>query len=385
MVNDRKKTKDQLIREISELRQRIAALEESEAEYRRTEEARSLTKMKSGRADSVSEQRVRDANNFCQMGARLQTCETLDEAYKTIQQFGPDLFPAMTGGLFVSSGLRKNMETLASWGGDLQSARSFPPEHCQAFIHGQAVFSESAPGTRCKHINPSFSGSYLDAPIIASGEIIGLLHLESRFKTYDRKVEELALIVAEHLALSLSNLKLRETLSEESVRDPLTGLFNRRYMEESLAQELARASRAKYPVSLLKLAVDDFEHFNDAFGRDGSDLLLKELGALIQQQVRRGDIFCRLAGESFVLILPSAKPEFAVKRAQGFREAVKSLNLASRGQLLGPVTISVGVSAYPDHGTSADELLRMADQALSHAKAKGRDTVEFAGNINNED
>ena len=378
MANDKNKTKDQLLKEISELRRRIAELEKSEAEHKRAEARAVQPKMKPAAADRESDRRIRDANVFCQMGAKLQGCETLGEAYKVVERFGPDLFPAITGALFITSGVGKNMEAVAAWGGDLQSERLFPPEQCETLIHGQAVFAEpSTPGKRCKHMNPSFSGSYLDLPMTASGEIIGLLHLESRYKTYDRKAEELALIVAEHLTLSLSNLKLREAFSEEAVRDPLTGLFNKRYMEESLAQELARASRATYPVSILKLTVDNFEHFSDAFGRDGGDSLLKELGSLLQGQVRRGDISARV-GEDFVLILPNAKPEFAVKRAQGLKEMVKHLNVVFQGRSLGPITISVGVAAYPDSGASADELLQTVEQALSHAKTKGRDVVEFA-------
>ena len=385
MVKDQNKTKDQLIKELSELRQRVAELENFEDDRKRTEEALIQAREKLGLTDRELEQRNHATNLFCQMGAKLQTCETLDEAYIAIQRFGADLFPALTGALFISADQGKNMEAVASWGGDLQSRRLFPPGDCQALQRGQAYFARSLiPGMRCKHVDISFSGDYLDAPVTASGEIMGLLHLESHKATYDQKTEELALIVAEHLALSLSNLKLRETLSEESVRDPLTGLFNRRYMEESLAQELARATRANYPVSLLKLAVDSFSRFNEAFGREGCDLLLRELGSLIQSQVRRGDVSCRLRGEEFVLILPNAKPEFAIKRAQGLKESVKNLNLIFQGRPLGRVSVSIGIAAYPDHGTSTEELLRKADQALSDAKSKGRDLVESAGTVSDK-
>jgi diguanylate cyclase (GGDEF)-like protein len=371
MVKDKNKTKDQLIKELAELRLRVAEMEKSEAERRRTEEALSEARERLGLSDRELEQRNRETNLFCQMGARLQSCETLDEAYTAIQRFGADLFPTMTGALFMSADQQKNMKAVAAWGADLGSERFFPLEDCQALQRGEAhVAKSSIPGIRCKHINPSFSGDYLDAPVTSSGEIMGLFHLES-LRGYDQRTTELALIVAEHLALSLSNLKLRETLSEESVRDPLTGLFNRRYMEESLAQELARATRANYPISLLKLAVDNFKLLTDAFGREGVDLLLKELGSRIQNQVRRGDVSCRFGGEEFVLILPNAKPELAVKRAESLKGMAENLNLVFQGRSLGPVTLSIGVVAYPEHGASADELLRKADQALNHAKKNG--------------
>jgi diguanylate cyclase (GGDEF)-like protein len=385
MVDDKKKSKDQLIKELSELRQRVADLEKSEAEHRRVAESLTHVRGKPGLPDRELEQRNREANLFCQMGGKLQTCETLDEAYAIIQQFGPDLFPTTTGALFMSADLKKNMEAVATWGVDLQSERLFPPEDCQALQREQAHIAQSSiPGKRCKHINPSFSGDYLDAPVTASGEIMGLLHLESRNETYDQRREDLALIVAEHLALSLSNLKLRESLSEESVRDPLTGLFNKRYMEESLTQELSRAARAKYPVSLMLLDIDNFKRFTGAFGRSGGDMLLKELGTMIQNHVRRGDISCRFGGDEFVLVLPNAKPEFAVQRAQSIKEMVKNLKLVFQGQPLGAITVSVGVAVYPNHGASTEDLLRNASQALNQAKMKGRDLVELAAGLNSK-
>jgi diguanylate cyclase (GGDEF)-like protein len=385
MVKDKNKTKEQLIKEVSELRLRVAELEKSEAERRRTEESLSEARERLGLSDRELEQRNRETNLFCQMGARLQSCETLDEAYAAIQRFGADLFPTMTGVLFMSADQQKNMKAVAAWGADLQSERLFPFGDCRALQAGQAHIVRSlVPGIRCKHINPSFSGDYLDAPVTASGEIMGLFHLESLNAGYDQKTEELALIVAEHLALSLSNLKLRETLSEESIRDPLTGLFNRRYMEESLAQELARAARAGYPVSLLKLAIDNFKSLTNVFGRDGGDFLLKELGSAIQSQVRRGDVSCRFGGDEFVLVLPNARPELAVKRAESLKGMANNLNLVFHGRSLGPVTLSIGVVAYPDHGANADELLLKADQTLDHVKTRGHDLVELAGSVSSK-
>jgi diguanylate cyclase (GGDEF)-like protein len=379
MVRDKDKTKDQLIKENSELRQRVAELEKLESERRRTGEALTRAGEKLGLTDRELEQRNRQTNLFCQMGAQIQTCGTLDEAYRAIERFGADLFPTARGALFASADSPADMKMVAAWGGDLQSERIFSVRDCEALQRAQAyTVKSSIPVKRCKHMNPSFSGDYLDAPVVASGEIFGLFHLESADMTYDQKTEDLALIVAEHLALSLSNLKLRETLSGESIRDPLTGLFNRRYMVESLLQELARAVRANYPISLLKLSVDDFERLNTAFGRSAGDMLLKEFASMIQGQVRRGDVSCRLGGEEFVLVLPNAKPEFAVKRAEALKEKAKDLNLVFQGRPLGPIALSIGVAAYPNHGASPDELLEKAGQALNRARAKGRAVVELA-------
>jgi diguanylate cyclase (GGDEF)-like protein len=181
--------------------------------------------------------------------------------------------------------------------------------------------------------------------------------------------------VAEHIALALANLKLQDTLRSQSIRDPLTGLFNRRYMEESLEREMRRAGRGRHPVGIIMLDLDHFKRFNDTFGHEAGDTLLREVGAVLQRSIRGEDIACRYGGEEFTLIMPEASLLDAAQRAEQLREAIRSMNIHHRRQQLGPVTISLGVAIYPDHGPTGDAVLRAADAALYQAKARGRDRV----------
>jgi diguanylate cyclase (GGDEF)-like protein len=181
--------------------------------------------------------------------------------------------------------------------------------------------------------------------------------------------------VAEHVSLAIANLKLRETLRSQSIRDPLTGLFNRRYMEESLEREMRRAARGHHPVGIIMLDLDDFKGFNDAHGHDAGDALLRLVGTTLQRSVRAEDIACRYGGEEFALILPEASLVDAVARAEAIRESVRALAIDHRRQQVAGGTISAGVAVYPEHGPTGHAVLRAADAALYQAKIAGRDCV----------
>jgi diguanylate cyclase (GGDEF)-like protein len=188
----------------------------------------------------------------------------------------------------------------------------------------------------------------------------------------------LAVTVAEQFALALANVRLRETLRGQSIRDPLTGLFNRRYMEETLDRELSRAQRERRPLSLLLLDIDRFKHFNDTFGHEAGDTVLASLGAMLRAMSRVGDVACRYGGEEFVLILPEASLPDARRRAEEIQDAIRGLRVTHGGRPLEGVRCSMGVAAFPEHGDSGGALLRAADAALYRAKREGRDQVVLA-------
>jgi len=181
--------------------------------------------------------------------------------------------------------------------------------------------------------------------------------------------------VGERISLALANLRLREVLRGQSIRDPLTGLFNRRFMEESLERELRRAMRAKQQVALLMLDIDHFKRFNDTFGHQAGDALLRALGKLLRESTRGQDVVCRYGGEEFAFVLAGASFDAAQKRAEFLREDIKQLNVQYGGQLLGAVTLSIGIAVFPEHGDSAEHLLKAADDALYRAKEGGRDRI----------
>ena len=190
--------------------------------------------------------------------------------------------------------------------------------------------------------------------------------------------QRLAITMAEHIAMALSNLKLHETLRSQSIRDPLTGLFNRRFMEESLELELRRAGRNQRPLGVIMLDLDQFKHFNDTYGHEAGDTLLRELGTLLQGNIRGEDIACRYGGEEFTLILPEGNADVVQQRANALREAIKHLDVEHRNLPIGRVTASMGVALFPEHGRTGQALLQAADAALYRSKDLGRDRVTLA-------
>lgn len=242
-------------------------------------------------------------------------------------------------------------------------------------------------GLDCGHLGPSPPTGYLCVPMVALGEPLGVLHLhggpgpEQVDRVHEPPPEaqqRLAVTVAERLSLALANVRLRDTLRSQSIVDPLTGLFNRRYMEETLDLELARATRGRREIGIIMLDIDHFKSLNDSCGHDAGDALLRALAGLLRTRVREGDIACRFGGEEFILILPEAPLDLARHRAEEIREAMCQLRVSHRGRVIGPITVSAGVAAFPDHGKTSEGLLHAADAALYRAKAEGRDRVRAA-------
>jgi len=184
--------------------------------------------------------------------------------------------------------------------------------------------------------------------------------------------------IAEHIALAISNLRLKETLRQQSIRDALTGLFNRRYMEETLERELRRAKRENKPVGIIMIDIDFFKDFNDRIGHGGGDALLRELGAFLINSTRGGDVACRYGGEEFLLVLPDANLEDAGRRAEEMRKGVKALRVDYLGKTFAKCSISLGVAVFPENGETSEVLLNAADKALYRAKNEGRDRVVLA-------
>ena len=333
-----------------------------------------------------SEQNTRDADKLTELVDVLQSCQTVEEAYQIAASTLPTVLPSHSGALCITSSSRNIVEAVATWGDTLATEKTFAPASCWALRRGKAhIVNGSASPLQCAHVTASSADSYLCIPLVAQGEMLGLLYVEhpTRFLSLsagpsDDGTEALARrasAVARRISLVLTNLRLRETLRHQSVRDPLTGLFNRRFMEESLERELLRGDRNGQPVALIMLDIDHFKQFNDTFGHQAGDAVLRELGDFLSQRTRGQDIACRFGGEEFVLILAGASVDVARKRAELLREGLKELTALHAGQTLGKITVSAGVSAFPDHGATAEDLIHAADQALYRAKAEGRDRV----------
>jgi diguanylate cyclase (GGDEF)-like protein len=178
--------------------------------------------------------------------------------------------------------------------------------------------------------------------------------------------------VIELASISIAGLNLRGKLEHQSIRDGLTGLFNRHFMEIALERELRRAARHNKPVAILMLDIDHFKEFNDTYGHDAGDTVLRELGEALLQSVRNEDILCRYGGEEFVAIMPELSLDAAMERAESLRRMVSEMRVRIRGESLREITLSIGVAVYPQHAETLEEVLRAADRALYEAKHLGR-------------
>jgi diguanylate cyclase (GGDEF)-like protein len=330
-------------------------------------------------------ERVNELDLLNQMGDLLQSCFTLDEAYGIFSRLAPRLFPAEGGAIFALDASRDLIEPVATWGPNPPDAAPFPVENCWALRHGRThVVLDTTSGVLCQHLPKPVPSAYLCTPLAPQGKALGVLFVmvESAPGTAPRTLshakQRLAEAVAGQLGLGLGNVQLREVLRIQSIHDPLTGLFNRRYMEETLEREVHRARRNARPMSVLMLDIDSFKQQNDAFGHEAGDAVLRELGALLKGSLRREDIPCRYGGEEFVLVLPEASLDGAARRAEQLREAVKRLRIPFRDRSIGPITVSVGVAAFPDHGEDGHAVLQAADAALYEAKRAGRDRISVA-------
>lgn len=331
--------------------------------------------------------RTNQMTQLNEMSGLLQSCATTEEAYAVVGQFGRKLFPIATAGaLFVFQPSRSTLEAAAHWGSVFVSESLFPPTACWGLRRGQANWSEH-PGDNviCPHLGNAVPASYLCVPMVAQGDAVGILHLQydrsestrgsEVFETLQESQKRLALSVAAQIALSLASLRMRETLRDQSIRDPLTGLFNRRFLEESLSRELEAARRRDRSLSVALIDLDHFKNVNDNFGHDAGDEVLRSMADLFRTHFRSSDIVCRYGGEEFAVVLPESAANEAAARSNELRHRVKKLMVRHKDRLIDSVTLSIGIAAFPDSGATAEELLRAADTYLYESKRKGRDLV----------
>jgi diguanylate cyclase (GGDEF)-like protein/PAS domain S-box-containing protein len=320
------------------------------------------------------------------MASMLACCANIKEACKVVQESTRKLFPeAIFVGLYTFRASRNLVEVATSWGDSESSQSSFGPEACWGLRRGVPYWSNpGAESIACTHLNEAAAHPHLCVPMVARGEFLGILSLgfaclegeDSSSLHHSR--QQLGLAVATQVALSVASLQSREELRTQSIRDPLTGLFNRRFMQESLEREMIRARRKDRPLSILFLDIDHFKLFNDTFGHEAGDFVLQSVAELLTRFFRGDDVACRWGGEEFAVILPESLSCDALERADALRAEVKKLILKHRGKVLNSVTLSIGVATFPEHGSNSEQLLRIADQCLYQSKASGRDCVTVA-------
>jgi diguanylate cyclase (GGDEF)-like protein len=318
--------------------------------------------------------RNREVQILSEVGDMLQSCLSTEEAYPVISIHGPRLLPGSSGALYIHDPKKDMYAMVTTWGSSPPGTPVFRAEDCWALRRGKVhALGDPATGLPCRHaqVPEELGQGSLCIPLMAGGKSIGLIHVTHCAE----EAHAFAVTVADRVGLALSNLMLRSDLRQMSIHDPLTTLFNRRYMEETLELELRRAERKEQPIGFIMMDIDHFKSFNDGYGHAAGDALLQALGALIRANLRGGDIACRYGGEEFLLILPEAAAEAAVARAEDLRERVKKMTVKSADATLPQVSISLGVSVFPAHGKTRDDLLAAADAGLYAAKKGGRDRV----------
>lgn len=191
-------------------------------------------------------------------------------------------------------------------------------------------------------------------------------------------MQNLAIASADSIALALANLRLRERLHNQSIRDALTGIFNRRFMEETLEREVHRAGRNQEPLCVIMFEIDDFRQYNNTFGHDAGDYVLKKVADTMKSKLRRSDFPCRYGGDEFTLLLPNTNLEDGAHRAEELRKAIEALSLSYNNQALGRVTVRMGVAAFPRHGDTGEAVLKVADDASYRGRALGKNCVVVA-------
>ena len=330
-----------------------------------------------------------ELNLLNQMGNLLQSCHNEQETYNVVIDVCKQIFPESSGYLCLIDNQQDIVKTVAFWGTNVSECKVFSVNDCIALCQNKIYDTTNSPCNEYLFSNMTFPPDTIQrcVPLRAPDGILGVLHIAFRpyipdeysdkFAEIIKSKEMMAARLAEQYALILANLRLRETLKMEAILDPLTGLYNRRYMEASLKREQSLAKRHNRPIGIIMLDVDHFKEFNDIHGHEAGDIVLRELGALLQRHVRGEDITCRYGGEEFVLILPGVSLEIAEIRAEELRIIVKEFGITYYDKSLA-VTISIGVAVFPSHGPDLKDAMNTADAALYRAKNQGRDQVVVA-------
>jgi diguanylate cyclase (GGDEF)-like protein len=307
----------------------------------------------------------------------LQICESLEEAFQVSADLAKKIFPNCRGSIFIAQPPINQFTCVAAWEFEPKAEELVPFEvsDCWGLRQSTAHLSNPEfPSLCCKHIRVESAVFNLCVPLLIQGEAVGLLYLDS-----SHNIESLtcdyAKTVADQLALSFNNLKLKEDLKVQSYVDPLTGLYNRRYLEIYLARQLRDTEIKKELISLILFDVDRFKDINDTYGHDAGDKVLKYLSRFLTLNVRELDLVCRYGGEEILLILPKSTVDQACKRAEVLRLGISQLQIKFSDTLLPSITVSAGVASFSAQLNTVDKVLRAVDHALYEAKNRGRNQV----------
>ena len=321
-----------------------------------------------------------------EMGDLLHSCHEVEEAYQVFDQLIQQLFPNTSGTLYTFLNSENSLEAVTVWGDALDGNQPINKDDCWGLRRGQVHrVDDPRRGMLCPHVHLSGACSSVCVPLVAQSETIGLLHIQfweaNRPEGLDQKswmdsLESLAVTMADQVGMALANLKMHRLLNDQINHDTLTGLFNRKYIEETLQREVHRVVRQKGQLGIMLLDLDHLTEINVLFGQATGNEVLVTFAGLLNDLIKPGEIPCRYGGDIFALLLPDATIQETCQRAEEVCKATKNMVIEIMGRSIGPITLSVGVAAFPDHGQESEFILQSAELALTLAKAEGHDRVK---------
>ncbi|MCL1143559.1 diguanylate cyclase [Shewanella gaetbuli] len=321
-------------------------------------------------------ERTHEISSLNEISALLSSCNSFDELYSVLSQSCQNLFPEASGALAIYNSSREKLKTEATWGdSDNLHNFMFEPDECWGLKRGTSHIKHHN-SIACSHNSSQAQfTNQLCIPLTARGETLGVLQFYSNQENYLDYHQVAVSTLSENLSLALAGLFLREELRNQALHDPLTGLFNRRYLEEAMLTEIKRSNRHGSPVALMMIDADHFKRYNDVHGHDAGDFVLQVLARCLNETVRSEDIICRYGGEEFVVLLPQATDIEAKEIAERMQQAIANSTLQFKDKLLPSFTLSIGVVMYPHDSEDAKKLIELADSAMYFAKNNGRNQV----------
>ncbi|MGP8009372.1 MAG: diguanylate cyclase [Acidimicrobiales bacterium] len=341
---------------------------------------------------SALQETLRCASVLGHLVDMLNSCISREEAYEVIDHAARSMFAA-GGSVSAFDSSKNQLETKCAWGNFTLDDQPFSTDDCWALRRGHD--HESMRGEiSCEHLRESGNVHTICRPLLAQGEIMGVLTIsipdfEVPLVSVVGNIDPLrqnALMFGEHISIWMANFNLRENLRHQSIRDPLTNLFNRRFMEETLTREISKAARTFDEISVIQIDLDYFKDFNDQNGHAVGDSTLRAISEVILSRFRGSDVPCRSGGEEFTLLLPKCSWEDAYTRCLELQQLVAQLRISTPMSplLLQPPTLSIGIATSPEHGCTNETLLRSADLALYAAKSAGRNRITRAIPVSDE-
>ncbi|MEH2127808.1 diguanylate cyclase [Nostoc sp.] len=348
------------------------------------EAQRSLTDLNRQLEEKILEleAKKRELIYLSDMTDMLYSCESKDEVYQVVALTCSKLFPNMSGCVCIISNSKNYVQINSIWGGEKISKEIFSLSDCWALRRGKLnLLSSPNSGLICSHLIEPVSGAHLCIPLFGQGEVVGILHIYAP-EEISPEVQQTSEIIARTLGIALNNLSIKQRLTNESLRDGMTQLFNQSYMQSITEQRLAEAERSGQPLSIIFLDIDNFKSYNSRYGHVTANIVLQGLAKLLLKSIRSFDIACRWGGEEFVIVMPNMTLETLRKRVEQLRLDIEKMQLKDGDQILESITASFGI-AVSEPGITVKDFLNRANQAMLEAKRTGKNRVrEYVNTYN---